>query len=59
MFKTLLKWSIRLTLVAGVATALARVLGSRSADAGRAEGSIPTIGGDTWPPVPVNPDRKD
>jgi hypothetical protein len=59
MFKTLLKWSIRLTLVAGVASALARVLGSRSAGAGRTEGSIPTIGGDTWPPVPVNPDRKD
>lgn len=59
MLKTLVKWSIRLTLVAGVATAVARVLGSRSDGAGRTEGSIPTIGGDTWPPVPVNPDRKD
>jgi hypothetical protein len=59
MFKTLVKWSIRLTLVAVAATAVARVLGARSDTAGRTERSIPTIGGDTWPPVPVNPDPKD
>ncbi|HWE70966.1 MAG TPA: hypothetical protein VG205_11410 [Acidimicrobiales bacterium] len=57
MFKTLLKWSVRLAVVAGVATAVSRALGSRSGADGTS-GPIATIGGDTWPPVPVNPDRQ-
>jgi len=42
-----------LALVAGVASALARAL--RPEDAGH--GLVPSIGGDTWPPVPVKDSR--
>ncbi|HEX3841051.1 MAG TPA: hypothetical protein VHU85_09700 [Acidimicrobiales bacterium] len=57
MFKSLLKWTVRLTVVAAVAAGVARLLGSRSGSTGTS-GPIATIGGDTWPPVPVNPDRQ-
>jgi hypothetical protein len=56
MIKKLLKWSVRLAVVAAVATAVSRALGSKS-DGDGTSGPIATIGGDTWPPVPANPDR--
>lgn len=56
MIKKLLKWSVRLAVVAAVATAVSRALGSKSAGDGTS-GPIPPIGGDTWPPVPTNPGR--
>jgi hypothetical protein len=57
MFKSLLKWTVRLTVVAALVAGVARILGSRSGATGTS-GPIATIGGDTWPPVPVNPDRQ-
>lgn len=57
MFKSLLKWTVWLTAVAAVVAGVARLLGSRSGGPGTS-GPIATIGGDTWPPVPVNPDRQ-
>jgi hypothetical protein len=56
MIKKLLKWSVRLAVVAAVATAVSRALGSKSGSDGTS-GPIATIGGDTWPPVPTNPNR--
>ncbi|HEY1987853.1 MAG TPA: hypothetical protein VGG43_00135 [Acidimicrobiales bacterium] len=56
MIKKLLKWSVRLAVVAAVATAVSRALGSKSGSDGNS-GPIATIGGDTWPPVPTNPGR--
>jgi hypothetical protein len=44
-------------VVAAVAAGVARALSSRSGTNGTS-GPIATIGGDTWPPVPVNPDRQ-
>ncbi len=55
MFKKLLKWTVRLAVVAAVATAVSRALGSKPGDG--TSGPIATIGGDTWPPVPPKPDR--
>jgi hypothetical protein len=45
-------------LVAVAGAALSRVLRS-GGTADRTEGrAVPGIGGDTWPPVPVNPERR-
>jgi hypothetical protein len=56
MARNLLRWVIRLALLAVVATVLAKVL--EASDWGGA-GDAPVIGGDTWPPVPPNPGRTD
>jgi hypothetical protein len=40
-------------LVAAVAVVVARALGP----GGSGDGLVPTIGGDTWPPVPVKDAR--
>jgi hypothetical protein len=57
MWKTLFKWARRLVALAIVATVIARVLES-TAPSDRTGGEhLPSIGGDTWPPVPLNPDR--
>lgn len=45
-------------VVIGVLSVVAvarRVLGSRTHTTGTA---VPSIGGDTWPPVPANPERQ-
>jgi hypothetical protein len=55
MLRTLFKWARRLVVVAIVAAAIARVLES-TAPSDRTGGEhLPTIHGDTWPPVPLNP----
>ncbi|MGO9027644.1 MAG: hypothetical protein ACLQOZ_03305 [Acidimicrobiales bacterium] len=55
MSRTLLRWALRLALVATVAAVVGRLLAGRSAGDGRV---FPAITGDTWPPVPTNPDRR-
>ena len=51
----MLRWLKRLALVALVAAVVRRLIGGGS---GRdRNGAPPTIGGDTWPPVPVKPAR--
>jgi hypothetical protein len=58
MAKRMQKRLLMVGLVAGAGAALSRVLRS-GGTAERAEGrTVPGIGGDTWPPVPVNPDRR-
>jgi hypothetical protein len=49
--KTSFRWAGRLTVVAAVAVVVVRIL--RRVD----RSGKPSLGGDTWPPVPVNPDR--
>jgi hypothetical protein len=56
MVRTVLRWSFRLAVGAAVATAVARLLASRSG--GGSGELLPTITGDTWPPVPTNPARE-
>ncbi len=54
--RTVLGWSLRLAVLALVLAALGRLLRSRGA---QPEGGLfPSIVGDTWPPVPPNPDRE-
>ena len=59
MVRSALKWVRRLAVLAAVVAIVRRLLdpGSRTGQAG--SGSAPTIGGDTWPPVPTNPGPKD
>ena len=52
MVKKTFRWAVGLTLVAVVVSAVVRVFAGRSDTS-----TAPTIGGDTWPPVPLNPDR--
>lgn len=64
MVKTLFRWSLRLAILVGVVTLLGRALAGRGGNghtrvAGSGRGAFPSITGDTWPPVPVNPDRED
>ncbi len=54
MIKTVLKWTRRLAVLAALAALVARVLES-TGQAGPQR--APVIGGDTWPPVPLNPNR--
>ncbi len=51
----------RVLVVAGAFAAVAvirRILGSRAGVGRGTADSLPAIGGDTWPPVPVNQDRR-
>jgi hypothetical protein len=65
MVKTLVRWSVRLAILAGVVALAGRLLAGRPGGADRAgpsapgAGVFPPITGDTWPPVPVNPARED
>jgi len=64
MVKNLLRWSLRLAILAGVVTLLGRALAGRGGSGSArptspGPGAFPSITGDTWPPVPVNPDRED
>lgn len=57
MHRSTTRWALRATLTVVVVVTAARLLKGRPP--GSESGAIPAIGGDTWPPVPVNPDRKD
>jgi hypothetical protein len=48
------KWGLRLVLLAAVAGVISRFIPSPDQPG---DGSFADIGGDTWPPVPTNPDR--
>jgi hypothetical protein len=53
------RWLKRLALMALLAAAVRWLVGATTRRQRNRGGSAPTIGGDTWPPVPVNPSRKD
>jgi len=56
--KSKLRWMGRLALLAAAVAIVRRLLDSDNRP-GRGANAAPTIGGDTWPPVPLNPDRDD
>jgi hypothetical protein len=56
--KSMLRWMRRLALLAAAVAIVRRFVDSDNRP-GRGATAAPTIGGDTWPPVPVNPDRHD
>lgn len=49
------RWIRRAALLAAMAAAVRWVLTSKARHERARSGVVPTIGGDTWPPVPVNP----
>ena len=51
----MLRWIKRAALMAAVAVAVRWLLNSKARHERARSGVAPTIGGDTWPPVPVNP----
>ena len=51
----MVRWVVRLVVLALVAAAIRWLLTSRDRHSRARSGVAPTIGGDTWPPVPVNP----
>jgi hypothetical protein len=55
----MLRWLRRLALVALLGAAVRWVVGARSRRNQDRSSAPPIIGGDTWPPVPVNPSRDD
>jgi hypothetical protein len=54
----MLRWLRRLALVALVGVAVRWFVGASERRARARSDVPPTIGGDTWPPVPVNPARE-
>ena len=59
MRSKLWKWTKRLVILGVVAAVTARILESTTPSDGAADRRLPSIGGDTWPPVPINPNRSD
>jgi hypothetical protein len=57
MTRTLGKWAGRLVVLTMVAVAIARILESTAPSDRTGGEQLPAVGGDTWPPVPLNPDR--
>ncbi len=51
------RWLRRLALLALIGVVVRRLVGGWSPNGTRND-QPPTIGGDTWPPVPVNPSRE-
>jgi hypothetical protein len=57
--RKLLTWLRRLAMLAALFAVAQRVLRRINASNNPGEGTFPPIVGDTWPPVPTNPDRED
>ncbi len=55
----LLTWLRRLALLAALFAVAQRVLRRINSADNTGVGTLPPIVGDTWPPVPTNPDRGD
>ncbi len=53
----MLRWMRRLVFVALLGAAIRWLLSSPDRRRGLPGRSVPVIGGDTWPPVPVNQKR--
>ena len=53
----MLKWASRLVVLSLVATVIARIIESTAPSDRTGAEHLPSVGGDTWPPVPLNPER--
>jgi hypothetical protein len=58
VIRAILRWSVRAAVVAGTVAVTVRALQSLTGSASSGDGLVPSIGGDTWPPVPANPKRQ-
>jgi hypothetical protein len=50
---TILRWTFRALVLAAAVGGLLRLVGRLTGPGGAAGPAFPSIGGDTWPPVPV------
>ena len=57
--RTLFTWLRRLALLAALFAVVQRILRRVNASGTPGGATFPPIVGDTWPPVPTNPDRRD
>jgi len=53
----ILRWTCRLLVLALAVGGLIRLISRRTGSTGATDSLFPTIGGDTWPPVPVKDSR--
>ncbi|MGP0107520.1 MAG: hypothetical protein ACLPR9_01395 [Acidimicrobiales bacterium] len=58
MVRKSIKWAGRLAVLGMLAVVVVRLLGSGTASGRTGDGVLPSIGGDTWPPVPTNPNLR-
>jgi len=56
---TTIRWVRRAVVLALAAALIRRLLIPDKVTPLSGSGTVPVIGGDTWPPVPTNPDRQD
>lgn len=54
-----IRWVRRAAVLAVAAAVIRGLLTHEKGTPRSGSGTVPVIGGDTWPPVPTNPDRKD
>jgi len=54
---TILRWTFRALVLALAVGGFIRLVGRLTGPAGSTGSVLPTIGGDTWPPVPVKEAR--
>jgi|NGEPerStandDraft_6_1074524.scaffolds.fasta_scaffold66132_2 hypothetical protein len=58
MVRKSIKWAGRLAVLGMLAVVVVRLLGSGTASGRTGDGVLPSIGGDTWAPVPTNPNQR-
>jgi hypothetical protein len=58
MVRKSIKWAGCLAVLGMLAVVVVRLLGSGTASGRTGDGVLPSIGGDTWPPVPTNPNLR-
>lgn len=58
MVRKSIKLAGRLAVLGMLAVVVVRLLGSETASGRTGNGVLPSIGGDTWPPVPTNPNQQ-
>ncbi len=55
--RRLLTWARRLVVTAVLVAVVRQVLGRVTRSGVARDATLPPVVGDTWPPVPTNPDR--
>jgi hypothetical protein len=58
MVRKSIKWAGRLAVLGMLAVVVVRLLGSGTASGRTGDSVLPSIGGDTWAPVPTNPNQR-
>jgi len=58
MARKSVKCLVGLVVLGALTAVVVRLLGSGTAAGRTGDGVLPSIGGDTWPPVPTNPNQQ-